>query len=95
MKTHYDRLEIEHNHGHLVLLDVTIRPNGEYQGAAQHLAEGTVESGGQMSRLFMASNYRAFPVGERMTWQLFGYASAGRIQEGADGVARLSMVTCG
>ena len=57
------RLTIEHNHGELILRDAETFTRDGYGYAA-----GIVEGGGQTSRLFHATTYRAFHVGERMEW---------------------------
>ena len=86
-----ERITVEHNHGDLVLKDAELVP---YQSGSYtwHRVEGTVVSGGAISRLGQFSKFRPFPVGERMSWDLFGKAE--QIRK-TDRGYRISMVTCG
>jgi hypothetical protein len=70
-------LTIEHNHGVLVLQDVTFetytRPKTDWSTeSAGRVAVGTVVSGGQTSRLFHATSYTPFKVGSTMKYDLYG-----------------------
>lgn len=94
----FPRLTIEHNHGTLILADAFLDDRG--------LVTGTVLGGGEMSRLFHATSYRLFPVGQQMSYPLWGRIpypqwSIGRAEGGkwvehpTPGSFRVSCVTCG
>lgn len=74
----YPELTIKHNHGTLVLADALVEERAPYKDSAtgkeypQRFAVGTVVGGGRTSRLFHATSYKPFPVGERMEWPLYG-----------------------
>lgn len=57
------QLTIEHNHGVLVLKDAYLVEEGGYK-----YAKGIVVDGGETSRLFTATSYRAFKVGSEMMY---------------------------
>jgi hypothetical protein len=85
-------LTIIHNHGRLVLRDVTLHPyvykreNGN--ALTWHVAEGVVVDGGETARLFHATAHREYPKGETMRWDLYGMAD--RIRDGV-----VNMQCCG
>ena len=57
------QLTIEHNHGVVVLKDAyLVEENG------RQYAKGICVGGGETSRLFTATSYRAFPVGAEMLY---------------------------
>jgi hypothetical protein len=81
-------LYIEHNHGHYELKDATLVPQAR-EGC--FTARGTVVSGGEASRLFHATSYRAEPVGEVREYDIWNR----RVYEtGTPGHYRVSICFC-
>ena len=72
------KLTIEHNHGHLTLTDVTFETythDTTAHGGSKYIgrtAIGTVESGGETSRLFWATSTTKYPVGKIMRYEIYG-----------------------
>ena len=58
--TTYDRVGVETNHGHFVLVNATWTPytSGSYADGRNGVLEGLCESGGETSRLFHAVSHR-------------------------------------
>lgn len=65
------QLTIEHNHGHLTLADVTVT-EVESCGYKFKNARGTVVDGGVTNRLFHATSYTPYPVGQPMDRAIYG-----------------------
>jgi hypothetical protein len=93
-RTHYKELRIHNNHGTLILKDVTITkeprcysPGHEFMA---QIATGTVAGGGQTSRLFHATHFKPYPVGERMSYEI----ARRRIDE-HEGIAHVDVCYCG
>lgn len=60
----YPHLTIIHNHGAMVLRNAQIDDEG--------VARGECIGGGVTSRLFHATSTRPYPVGQQLTYQLWG-----------------------
>lgn len=56
-------VRVEHNHGILELINARTYYKNGYR-----YIEGTVVGGGQTSRLFHATSYKAFDVLKRLSW---------------------------
>ena len=103
MQTKYETLRILHNHGFILLRDVTIEPyqhdpfgycdhrRGKHF-VTWHKATGTVVDGASTSRLFHATNTKRETPGETKTVDLYGRAD--RIHKRA-GESTIDMCSCG
>ena len=74
-----NNLIIKHNHGQLILSDVSLVPYdfseticGNKRRYTGFDAVGTILGGGETSRLFHATSTHKYPVGQQKTYRLFG-----------------------
>ena len=74
-----EKLIIQHNHGQLILGDVSLVPYEESETIGYQKrtykgfdAIGTILGGGETSRLFHATSTTKYPVGQQKTYRLWG-----------------------